>query len=166
MMQQAVADSLAHAESVVHAITPIGYALALAIVFSTFGVIGYRAVVSLAARGPDDKGNDVAWALLKTFPTTPGRIVAELALAAFYVVGCMIADMIGHPVSEGTQNTLGLFVAAMLGIGAGQFVGKRATDAEYQRAKNANAPTPPPTTVVSDQTTVVGSPVRVEDKQQ
>jgi hypothetical protein len=157
-----VADST-HVSTVVAALTPVGYLIALAIVFSTFGVIGYRSVIALAARGPDDKGVDVAWALLKTFPTTPGRIIAELALAAFYVVGCMVADMIGHPVSEGTQNTLGLFVAAMLGIGAGQFVGKRATDAEYQRAKNANAPTPPPTTIIADNANVSGSPVTVED---
>lgn len=160
----AVTDTLGHGVSVVAALTPIGYAIALAIVFSTFGVIGYRSVVALAARGTDDKGNVVAWALLKTFPTTPGRIIAELALAAFYVVGCMIADMIGHPVSDSTQNTLGLFIAAMLGIGAGQFVGKRATDAEYQRAKNANLPTPAPTTIKADEVNVTGSPVNVEEK--
>src|SRR4051812_31060114 len=106
----------AHVSTVVAALTPVGYLIALAIVFSTFAVIGYRSVLALAARGPDDKGTIVAWALLKTLPTTPGRIVVELALACFYVVGCMLADMIGHPVSDGTQNTLGLFIAAMLGI--------------------------------------------------
>lgn len=150
--------------SVVSALTPVGYAIALAIVFSTFGVIGYRSVVALAARGQDDKGNEVAWALLKTFPSTPGRIIAELALAAFYVVGCMVADMIGHPVSEGTQNTLGFFIAAMLGIGAGQFVGKRTTDAEYQRAKNSGPPPAPapPTTVISDKTNITTTKVDLE----
>lgn len=158
------ADTLTHSVSVVNALTPLGYALALAIVFSTFAVVGYRSVVALAARGPDDKGTIVAWALLKTFPTTPGRIAVELALACFYVVGCMLADMIGHPVSEGTQNTLGLFIAAMLGIGAGQFVGKRATDADYQRAKNAGVPQPAPTTVIADNANVSGSPVNVEEK--
>lgn len=154
----------AHVSTVVAALTPVGYLVALAIVFSTFAVIGYRSVIALAARGPDDKGTIVAWALLKTLPTTPGRIVVELALACFYVVGCMLADMIGHPVSDGTQNTLGLFIAAMLGIGAGQFVGKRATDSEYQRAKNAGVPQPAPTTVIADSATVSGSPVNVEEK--
>lgn len=156
-------DTLANV-SVVRALTPVGYTIALAITFTVFAIVGYKSVVALAARGKDDKGVDVPWALLRTFPTTNGRIVIELGLAVFYVVGCMVADMIGHPVGEGTQNTLGLFIAAMLGIGAGQFVGKRATDAEYQKAKNANAPTPPPTTVVADEATVVGAPVNVERK--
>lgn len=147
------------------AMNPTVFAIVLGVVACITAILSYRSVLALAATGVDDRGQRTSWALLKTFPSTAGRIIVELALAGVYVVGCMIADMIGRPISGTTQDTLGLFIAAMLGIGAGQFFGKRTTDAEYQKAKAAVAaaaptpPTPPPTTVVSEKTTVVGTTV-------
>lgn len=116
---------------------PAAVGIALGVITLACGILGYRATTALAARGPDDKGVVTSWALLKSMPSTNLRIVIELALAAIYVVGCMIADTIGRPVSSATQDTMGLFIAAMLGIGAGQFFGKRKTDASYVAAKNS-----------------------------
>lgn len=149
-LTQVVADSAA-----VHkheALNPTVFAIVLGIVAALSAVITYRAVVALAARGVDDRGQTTSWALLKTFPSTSGRIIVELSLAIIYVMGCMVADMIGRPVSGATQDTLGLFIAAMLGIGAGQFFGKRTTDAEYQKAKKGTGPTS--TTVNAETATV------------
>lgn len=153
---QAVADTAAAHKH--EAVNPAVFAIALAVVAIVSAVIAYKAVLALSARGPDDKGVVVAWAMLKTFPSTSGRIIVELVLAIVYVLGCMVADMIGRPVSETTQETLGLFIAAMLGIGAGQFFGKRKTDADYVAAKNAGTGT----TVVAD-TVKTGGPTTVVD---
>lgn len=106
---------------------PIVFLAILAIVFASSAVLAHRAIVAVAAPGPEGK----PWHLLSSFPSTNGRIVVELVLAVLFVVGCMVADMIARPVSEGTQETLGLFIAAMLGIGAGQFFGKRKTDEKH-----------------------------------
>lgn len=119
------------------ALSPTVFAIVLGVVALVSTIVTYRAVLALAARGVDDRGQMTSWALLKTFPSTSGRIIVELTLAIVFVMGCMIADMIGRPVSGTTQDTLGLFIAAMLGIGAGQFFGKRKTDADYVAAKNA-----------------------------
>lgn len=150
-------ELLAAADSVaVHqheAMSPTVFTIVLGVLTLVAAVISYRVVVALAARGVDDRGQTTSWALLKTFPSTSGRIIVELTLAIVYVIGCMAADMIGRPVSETTQDTLGLFIAAMLGIGAGQFFGKRKTDADYVAAKNA-APAPSSTTVNASTATV------------
>lgn len=160
-----IADSIATHSTAVSALGALGYTIAVAVVFGLSGVVGYKAAMALAAVGKDDKGNEVAWALLKTFPTTNGVIAMGIGLSIFYVVGCMLADVIGHPVQEGTQNTLGLFLSATLGIGAGQFLAKRSTDADYQRAKNA-APPKPGATVIAETANVAGSPVNIEEKPQ
>lgn len=150
LLQLAVDTTATHKHE---AVEPWVFAIALALAATVSAVITYRAVLALAARGLDDRGQTTSWALLKTFPSTSGRIIVELTLAILFVVGCMVADMIGRPVSETTQETLGLFIAAMLGIGAGQFFGKRKTDADYVAAKGANPP--PASTTVNAQTATV-----------
>lgn len=132
------------------AVQPAVFAIALAVIALAASIITYRAVVALAKIGGD---KNEPWYLLKSFPSTGGRILVELALAVVYVMGCMVADMIGRPVGETTQDTLGLFIAAMLGIGAGQFFGKRKTDENYVKAK-AGAPGPTSTTINADSATV------------
>lgn len=151
----AAADSVAHRHE---ALDPAVFAIVLGVVVIVSAILTYRAVLALSASGVDDRGKVSSWALLKTFPSTSGRIIVELALAVIYVMGCMVADMIGRPVGEQTQDTLGLFIAAMLGIGAGQFFGKRKTDADYVAAKNSG----PATTVVAD-TVKTGGPTTVVD---
>lgn len=68
------------------------------------------------------------WPNLATLPTTQLRIVVDLGLATLFVLICLGADMIDHPVSQGTQITVGAFIASMLGIGAVQFIQKRKTE--------------------------------------
>lgn len=145
LLLQAAAEVHQH-----EAVSPAVFAIVLGVVTIVSAFITYRAVVALAARGGT---NNEPWFLLKSFPSTGGRILVELTLAVVYVLGCMVADMIGRPVSETTQDTLGLFIAAMLGIGAGQFFGKRKTDEKYVAAK-AGAPGPTSTTINADNATV------------
>lgn len=150
------------------AVDDLLYMVIVGIVIAASAVLAYRAVLSLAAAGVDESGKPQTWWLLKTVPSTNLRIVVELSLAVLFVLGCMIADMIAHPVSDTTQETLGLFIAAMLGVGAGQFFGKRKTDEKYLAGKaaiEAAKSTAPATTVnASGKTEVTGGPVTVEPR--
>lgn len=82
-----------------------------------------------------------AW--LGKLPSTNATIVVGLYLAAVFVHTCLIADMMGRPISDGTQATLGFFIASMLGVGVSQFWVKRKTDDHYVAAKSGGPPTPP-----------------------
>lgn len=141
------------------ALHPLAYTTMLVLTLVVCAFVTYKVMLALAARGLDDMGKEVGWALLKTFPSTNGVIMTGIGLAIFFVVGAMIADMIGRPISQGTQTTLSFLIAALTGIGAGQFAAKRATDAGYQAAKNSGKGT----TVNAQEATVTGSPVSVEE---
>lgn len=141
------------------AMHPAVYATALAITLIVCAVVTYKVIKLLAARGEDDNGKVVSWALLKTFPSTNGVIATGLGLAGFFVAGTMVADMMGRPISQGTQTTLSFLIAGLTGIGAGQFWAKRSTDANYQREKNAAKPG---TTVNANTAEVTGGPVSIE----
>lgn len=142
----------------IRALHPLAYTVLLVLAFLSSAFFTYKAIVLLAAHGKDDRGNDTSWALLKTFPSTNGIIAAGIGLAAYFVIGTMTADMIGRPVSQATQTTLSFFIAAMLGVGAGQFWAKRSTDADYQKAKAAAKPD---TTINSETTKVAAETVNV-----
>lgn len=68
------------------------------------------------------------WAPLGTFPSTPGRISSSILLA---VATGLKAIWIWQPPPWG----LVVFICLLAGIDATQYLGKRATDADYQAAK-------------------------------
>lgn len=72
---------------------------------------------------------------IDTMNSTNHTIACGLVLATFYVVVALVADLAGHQLSEATMDTLGLFIGAMLGVGVGQFFGKRFSDSGYAAAK-------------------------------
>lgn len=158
-MIQAASDTTV-AVTAISALHPLVYVGLLVLTLAASAFLAYKAVLVLAKRGQDDTGREVSWALLKTFPSTNGVIAAGLGFAAFFIGGSMVADIVGRPVSQATQTTLSFLIAAMLGIGAGQFAAKRATDSEYQKAKNSHKGT----TVLTPEANVSGSPVTVEEK--
>lgn len=83
--------------------------------------------------------------------STTHTIACGLVLATFFVVVGLVADLAGHPLTEHTMDTLGFFISAMLGIGAGQFTVKRFSDTGLAAAKAGAGPS---VVVPSQQTTV------------
>lgn len=84
--------------------------------------------------------------------STTHTIACGLFLATLYVVICLVAALTGNEIGEHTMDTIGLFIGAMLGVGAGQFTMKRFSNTEYAAAKSGGNP---PVIVPSNTTTVV-----------
>lgn len=97
--------------------------------------------------------------ILGKLPTTQATCAVGLCLAVFLVVGAFTAALFGHEVGEHTLDTLGLFVASMMGIGGLTFAAKRFSDSGYAAAKAAAAATAVsatmPGVVIPSQTTNV-----------
>lgn len=72
---------------------------------------------------------------LGKLPSTNAITAVGLYLSAVYVHTLLVADMMGRPIKDGTQATLGFFISAMLGVGLGQFSVKRKTDAGHVEAQ-------------------------------
>jgi hypothetical protein len=100
--------------------------------------------------------------LLGKLPTTQATCAVGLLLAVMYVVGAFVAALVGHEIGEHTLDTIGLFIASMMGIGGLTFAAKRFSDSGYATAKAtaaANATIPPGSVVIpSQQTTVQPAP--------
>lgn len=94
--------------------------------------------------------------------STTHTIACGLVLATFYVVVGLVADLAGHPLGEHTMDTLGFFIASMLGIGAGQFTAKRFSDTGLAAAKAGAGPS---TVIPSQQTNVQTGTTQVSSQQ-
>lgn len=87
---------------------------------------------------------------LRDAPTTPLRIVVGIVLAAAWVVVHLVLIVIDGAVNVTVSTLTGTFILIQESIDVSQWLGKRATDIEYVRAKSGA----PGTVVTSEYATV------------
>jgi hypothetical protein len=87
---------------------------------------------------------------LRDAPTTPLRIVVGIVLAAAWVIVHLVLIVVDAAVNTTVSMMTGTFILIQESIDVSQWLGKRATDIEYVRAKSGA----PGTYVTSEHATV------------